>query len=72
MIAEDIHGQYLLEKELQMAKIAKCSHDYFINKCEPHERIRALEDYCEEREVCMNTPVAATIKTTKNVLNLVG
>lgn len=72
MVSADIHGQYLVEIELQSAKVQRCTQEYFINRCEPHERVRALEDYCQERELCMNTPISATIKTTKNVLNLIG
>jgi hypothetical protein len=42
------------ENDLLMMEISKCSQDYIENRCYPSERVRALEDFCNEKELCIN------------------
>jgi hypothetical protein len=36
-----------------LQKIHSCSHSYSINKCHPSERVPALQQQCQEWELCM-------------------
>eukprot|EP01016_Furgasonia_blochmanni_P034667 TRINITY_DN3768_c0_g2_i7.p1 TRINITY_DN3768_c0_g2~~TRINITY_DN3768_c0_g2_i7.p1 ORF type:complete len:134 (+),score=13.86 TRINITY_DN3768_c0_g2_i7:287-688(+) len=37
-----------------MIEISKCENDYKENRCEPGNRVPAIESYCVELEKCMN------------------
>ena len=42
------------ERELLVIEITKCTKDYSENRCSPSERVKALEDYCNEKDKCMS------------------
>ena len=46
-------------------EISKCRIDYFENRCLPSERVRALEEYCDDKERCMNQDPNNINKNTK-------
>ena len=54
---EDIEKKRQIETEVQNAKILKCVQDYETNRCDPGERVPALNSLCEEWELCMSTPL---------------
>ena len=66
MLGRDLQSQYGVELERQTVEVQRCRDDYYLNKCEPGQRREALEDFCQEREICMNTPPGAT--KTINIL----
>ena len=72
MVSVDLHGQHQIETERQMSEIERCRDNYYLNKCEPHHRVPAAESYCQEVEMCMNTPVHATIKTINSMFALIA
>ena len=66
----DIIGAYELELHKQEARLNKCIDEYNRNKCE--DRVEALYSYCEEREICINTPVSARLKTLVATFGLIA
>jgi hypothetical protein len=60
------------ENDLLMMEISKCSQDYIENRCYPSERVRALEDFCNEKELCMNRDPATVNKNTKIMVKLLA
>ena len=36
-----------------MHQVAECTKLYMMNRCEPHDRIPAIEKLCKEWELCM-------------------
>jgi hypothetical protein len=53
-------------------EITKCREDYFENKCSPHERVRALDAFCTEKDKCMNRDPETTNKNTKIMAKLLA
>lgn len=53
-------------------EISKCSQDYIENRCHPSDRVRALEDFCIEKEKCMNRDPLAVNKNTKIMVKLLA
>lgn len=49
-VKEDLNFKMQAENDLLMQEIAKCQMDYYENKCEPGQRVRALEQFCHEKE----------------------
>jgi len=64
-IRDDVYKKQQAEVQHEMLKIEQCAKDYRINGCDPGTRLPALENYCQEKEKCLNTdPVKAVHSTT--------
>ena len=61
-LKEDVKEQYEADIFKQHVKRDQCEDQYYENHCEPHERVEALEDFCEEKEMCMNELIQAGVK----------
>ena len=53
------------EKDILVIEIQQCVRDYIENRCDPKERVRAMETYCLEQEKCMNQDPATVVKVSK-------
>jgi hypothetical protein len=60
------------ENDLLTMEINRCHKDYFANKCEPHQRVPALEDYCNEKAKCMNRDPMIVNKNMKILVKLLA
>ena len=54
------------------AKRDQCEDQYYMNHCEPHERVDALSEYCEEKEMCMNEMIQAGVKRITATTSLIA
>lgn len=73
MLINDFEGQLLVETAIQHQQIESCRDSYEDNMCETQSKLLpALADHCNEKKICMNTPVSATIKTMNNISNLIA
>lgn len=61
-LISDSYGQWKEEIVKQELKVENCRSEYYRNRCEPHERVEALREYCSDRELCMKTPSWASVK----------
>ena len=50
----------------------RCADQYYMNRCEPHRRVEALDQFCEEKEACMNTPMQAGVKAISAATGLLA
>ena len=66
----DIIGAYEVELYRQEAALNKCVDEFNRNKCE--DPVEALFSYCEEREICINTPISAKLKTVVSISGLMA
>mmetsp|Transcript_42475 Transcript_42475/g.56047 ORF Transcript_42475/g.56047 Transcript_42475/m.56047 type:complete len:94 (+) Transcript_42475:1115-1396(+) len=48
--------------ERHQAERQRCREEYSINECEPENRREHLEDFCQQKELCMNTGPNTTVK----------
>ena len=69
---KDIQRQIKQETAKQLQKINNCRTQYYINKCQLETRVPALEAFCNEQELCMNTEIEANVKIISQTFNLVG
>ncbi|KAI5187169.1 hypothetical protein NEHOM01_1978 [Nematocida homosporus] len=52
-VKNDISIKTIKQLEKNKLKIEECTRQYFLNKCDPSERVPALEDKCNEWAACM-------------------
>eukprot|EP00347_Sterkiella_histriomuscorum_P001393 403372207 len=71
-VKQDLSFKMQTENDLLMQEIAQCQSDYYDNKCEPGHRVRALEDFCREKETCMLRDPQLVNKNTKIMVKLLA
>ena len=48
-VREDLNLKMQSENDQLLAEINRCTQDYYENRCEPENRVRALESFCQEK-----------------------
>lgn len=71
-ISQDLSMKMQAENDMLVLEISRCREDYYENKCNPHERVRALEQFCSEREKCMKQDPAVINKNSKIMAKLLA
>lgn len=61
-VSSDIALQYEQESARQEAQVVRCREEYAVNMCEPWQRRPALEEFCQEKEFCMNARANGAVK----------
>ena len=56
----------------QLQEKQRCSTEYYRNECDPQTRVKALQAYCEERELCMNAPIEQQVGQLQTCMVLVA
>ncbi len=53
MFYKQVGNQMSSKQGEKLIEVEQCTRDYFDNKCPLDERLPALEDYCTQKEICM-------------------
>lgn len=62
MLQHDFNAAHNQATDKHEADRQRCRDEYFTNECQPELRREALEDFCREREECMNTGSYSAVK----------
>ncbi|CDW81379.1 brr6-like protein number 1 [Stylonychia lemnae] len=71
-VKEDLYHKMKTENDQITYEIQQCRIDYHENKCNPSTRVRALEQFCQDKEVCMNRDPQLINKNTKIMVKLLA
>lgn len=71
-IRDDIESKIQIHAMELMDKVSACARDYRENRCDPKDRVPALEKVCNEWEICMNQDSAIIAKRSKLSAQTVG
>ena len=72
MLYQDFNAAHGQATDQHEANRLRCRDEYFTNECEPDKRREYLEDYCREREECMNTGSHTAVKNISVGSNLIA
>jgi len=68
----DLDSKMKTENDLITREIDRCTLEYYENRCEPGQRVRAAEAYCQEMEICKNRDPLLVNKNTKIMVKLLA
>lgn len=72
IIWDDVKNKLETKMQIQASRINQCQLDYESNKCAPPTRLPALEEYCQNLDICRFENPRSVVMTSSTITILVA
>jgi hypothetical protein len=72
IIWDDVKNKLETKMQIEAARINQCNLDYDTNRCAPHTRLPALEEFCQNLDICRFENPKSVVMTSSTITILVA